>query len=73
MENSQKKLSLKCPRCGATTHWEGNIHRPFCSNRCFQIDLGAWVDEEYRVPVDTSLPKDNFGLVDNIEKTNDWS
>jgi hypothetical protein len=26
-------------------------HRPFCSERCRLIDLGAWADEEYRVPV----------------------
>ena len=73
MENNIKTLTLKCPRCGTTTHWEGNVYRPFCSNRCLQIDLGAWVDEEYRVPVDDNLPKDDFDIENNIEKTNDWS
>jgi len=29
--------------------WEGNAHRPFCSERCKLIDLGRWIDEEYRV------------------------
>ncbi|MCZ2175771.1 MAG: DNA gyrase inhibitor YacG, partial [Burkholderiales bacterium] len=24
--------------------------RPFCSERCRNIDLGAWAAEEYRVP-----------------------
>ncbi|MGE4545559.1 MAG: DNA gyrase inhibitor YacG [Pedobacter sp.] len=62
MTNNLKSLTLKCPRCGATTHWENNAHRPFCSRRCLQIDLGAWVDEEYRVPVDDSQPKDDFDL-----------
>ena len=28
-----------------------NRHRPFCSERCRQIDLGAWAAGEYRVPV----------------------
>jgi endogenous inhibitor of DNA gyrase (YacG/DUF329 family) len=23
---------------------------PFCSARCRQIDLGKWLNEEYRVP-----------------------
>jgi endogenous inhibitor of DNA gyrase (YacG/DUF329 family) len=25
--------------------------RPFCSNRCKQIDLGAWAEEKYVIPV----------------------
>jgi endogenous inhibitor of DNA gyrase (YacG/DUF329 family) len=31
--------------------WEGNPHRPFCSERCQLIDFGSWVDEEFRVPL----------------------
>jgi endogenous inhibitor of DNA gyrase (YacG/DUF329 family) len=30
--------------------WTGNPHRPFCSLECRLIDLGAWLDEQYRVP-----------------------
>jgi uncharacterized protein len=25
-------------------------HRPFCSDRCRLIDLGAWLNEERRIP-----------------------
>lgn len=32
--------------------WEGNEFRPFCSERCKMIDLGAWASEEYGVPSD---------------------
>jgi len=28
----------------------GNPFRPFCSERCKLIDLGAWATEQYRVP-----------------------
>ena len=28
-----------------------NAWRPFCSERCKLIDLGAWASERYRVPV----------------------
>jgi endogenous inhibitor of DNA gyrase (YacG/DUF329 family) len=28
-----------------------NKFRPFCSERCKLIDLGAWASESYRVPV----------------------
>jgi endogenous inhibitor of DNA gyrase (YacG/DUF329 family) len=26
--------------------------RPFCSERCKTLDLGAWLSERYRVPAD---------------------
>ncbi|MEM6790879.1 MAG: DNA gyrase inhibitor YacG [Myxococcota bacterium] len=25
-------------------------HRPFCSLRCRQLDLGRWLDGSYRIP-----------------------
>ena len=31
---------------------ESNRFRPFCSERCKMIDLGAWATESYRVPVE---------------------
>ena len=41
-----------CPRCGALAPFApGNAWRPFCSERCKLIDLGAWASEAYRVPV----------------------
>jgi hypothetical protein len=27
----------------------GNRFRPFCSERCKLIDLGAWASEQYRI------------------------
>lgn len=30
---------------------KGNEAFPFCSPRCKTIDLGKWLNEEYRVPV----------------------
>jgi len=41
---------MKCPTCNKRVEWEDNPFRPFCSERCKLIDLGRWVDEEYRVP-----------------------
>lgn len=29
--------------------WAGHAARPFCSVTCKLIDLGAWLDETYRV------------------------
>jgi len=42
-------VRARCPRCGTVIKWEGNDYRPFCSERCKLIDLGRWIDEEYRV------------------------
>ena len=41
--------NLRCPQCRQPTNWEGNDFRPFCSERCRLLDLGAWADETYRV------------------------
>jgi endogenous inhibitor of DNA gyrase (YacG/DUF329 family) len=43
-------LVVKCPTCRKETPWDNNPHRPFCSDRCKTIDLGAWVEERYRIP-----------------------
>lgn len=44
---------VNCPRCGALVEWSSaSPWRPFCSQRCKVIDLGAWAAEQYRVPVE---------------------
>lgn len=52
-------VKVKCPACGKAVEWnEKNTFRPFCSERCKSIDLGAcWAAEQYRVagsPVDSA-------------------
>ena len=43
---------VNCPHCGKSVEWDpANPYRPFCSERCKMIDLGAWATESYRVPV----------------------
>lgn len=43
---------VSCPTCGKPVEWKAaNAWRPFCSERCKLIDLGAWATEKYRVPV----------------------
>jgi uncharacterized protein len=44
-----------CPTCGkrATPR-----HRPFCSPRCAQIDLGRWLKGNYRIPTDETPEAD---------------
>ena len=41
-----------CPQCGKPVRWDpNNRFRPFCSERCRLLDLGAWASENYRIPV----------------------
>jgi endogenous inhibitor of DNA gyrase (YacG/DUF329 family) len=47
-----KPRIVNCPCCGAGVPWStDNPWRPFCSERCKMIDLGAWATESYRIPV----------------------
>lgn len=49
---SPKVIKVRCPHCGKESQWRAeNAYRPFCSERCKQIDLGAWASEAYRVPI----------------------
>jgi endogenous inhibitor of DNA gyrase (YacG/DUF329 family) len=49
---TQNSRTVSCPRCGAPVRWGAESpFRPFCSERCKMIDLGAWASEEYRVVV----------------------
>ena len=49
-------LRVKCPNCRRETEWENNPHRPFCSDRCQLIDLGAWTEGRYRIPGGETRP-----------------
>ena len=41
---------VECPTCGAKVEWtEASKYRPFCSERCKQIDLGAWAEEKCKI------------------------
>ena len=44
---------VECPTCGAPVEWSvKSPSRPFCSERCKLIDLGAWASEEHAIPCD---------------------
>ena len=45
-------MMVKCPTCKKPALYSSeNKFRPFCSERCQTLDLGAWADEKYKVPV----------------------
>ena len=37
----------RCPFCRKPTI---KAHRPFCSKRCAEVDLGRWLKGQYAVP-----------------------
>jgi endogenous inhibitor of DNA gyrase (YacG/DUF329 family) len=40
-----------CPKCrGPAARATAGKFYPFCGQRCWALDLGAWLSEEYRVP-----------------------
>lgn len=44
--------SMNCPHCKSVFLYrmvQDIPTFPFCSERCKLIDLGAWLDEEYRI------------------------
>lgn len=46
-----KPRHVACPTCGREVEWtEEQRWRPFCSERCQLIDLGAWFEEKRAVP-----------------------
>ncbi|MCL2871570.1 MAG: DNA gyrase inhibitor YacG [Betaproteobacteria bacterium] len=42
--------TVACPQCGAVVVWTSvSRWKPFCSERCKLLDLGAWANESYRI------------------------
>ncbi len=53
-----KEIAVLCPTCQQKSSLAPtNAYRPFCSDRCKLIDLGAWAKEEYKIPVENSGPQ----------------
>jgi uncharacterized protein len=53
------RLTVECPTCSRPAEYSPrNRWRPFCSERCRGVDLGAWASERFRIasqpdPADT--------------------
>jgi len=46
----------KCPICKKPSVEE---HKPFCSKRCADVDLGRWLTESYALPVRDESAEEN--------------
>ncbi len=50
-------IILPCPTCKKSIEWsDKNELRPFCSERCKLIDLGAWAAEDHNIPGEPVTP-----------------
>jgi endogenous inhibitor of DNA gyrase (YacG/DUF329 family) len=58
---SQMLKNIKCPSCRKPAPWEENPFRPFCSERCKMIDLGAWADGKYSIPGEKKPEEEDSG------------
>ena len=47
---------IKCPTCGRELDWATAPARPFCSERCRLIDLGAWLSEQRSIAGESQPP-----------------
>lgn len=55
-----KKIQVKCPTCKSEFEYFKSNFRPFCSERCRMVDLGHWLDENYRVPLQAPVDIDEL-------------
>jgi uncharacterized protein len=47
---SERGREVQCPACSRRSVYSAaNRWRPFCSERCRVVDLGAWASERFRI------------------------
>lgn len=47
--SAKQPKTAKCPICSKLADAK---HRPFCSQRCRQVDLAKWLNGSYSVPAE---------------------
>jgi len=53
---------VRCPACGGPSLFAPtNPYRPFCSERCKNLDFGAWASESFRLPGEAPPDDQPFG------------
>ena len=57
-----KPKLVRCPACGGdSVYATDNRYRPFCSERCKNMDLGAWASESFRMPAEAPPDDQPYG------------
>lgn len=61
-------LIIQCPTCQKSLSWNAeSLYKPFCSDRCRLIDLGAWAGEDHRIPCEEHEIPDTADLTNATE------
>jgi uncharacterized protein len=78
-----KSLKVKCPICKTQFTYHDGAFRPFCSERCRNVDLGKWLTESYAVPAQKmtdneaevldQLMNENLNEESSEEENEDWN
>jgi uncharacterized protein len=59
-------MAARCPICRKPVAPDG-ADRPFCSTRCKNVDLGRWLNEEYRISTPVEPEAENGVAQDQVE------
>ena len=60
--STPKRRIVACPNCkGDSVYSPDNPFRPFCSDRCKNVDFGAWATESYRLEARPTPPDEESG------------
>jgi uncharacterized protein len=63
--------TVRCPHCRREVEWSEHWpQRPFCSEHCRLIDLGAWACEEYRIAANEKTASEETEEGDEQERLN---
>ncbi|HXH55620.1 MAG TPA: DNA gyrase inhibitor YacG [Gammaproteobacteria bacterium] len=58
--------TLQCPNCQKPVEWTSAFpFRPFCCERCRMLDLGAWADNRYSIPIKASVETEDMQNSEN--------
>ena len=54
--------TVRCPGCGGPSIYApSNAFRPFCCERCKNVDFGAWASASFSLPADAPPDDIVFG------------
>lgn len=61
-DTSGPRIGGRCPTCNAPTRQR---FRPFCSQRCQDVDLGRWLRGSYRIPTEEAPAEGGPGAAES--------
>lgn len=65
---SEGVMMVPCPQCGRMHEYRvSDPFRPFCSERCRMLDLGAWASDERVIEGGPLEDDEDCGLTDNVD------